>query len=302
MLRHGVSQAFKTSTSCIALTNKTTLKQGSWVPTCPYSNGNKWTLIVANVQPSYVLQSCQQTPWQAVSRPGRRLAHKTPATKNNNPLDIDNYELVVGDCVALTCFALYKQIASIVLSPGFPGWFAPLSFNPLRFAEFANFAGMLLAAWVVAAGITGGYRGASSSSIPLALQSVCRAWLVAMPVAASQLVLVTAAESQALVGDEYFASALPLAASGPGEPLTTAAGVLGVMAIWRAFYTVYLNSWNSNNIVVEAQRFRESLATVALVAAACSVVLQLLQLSQAAGGDVGNEMDYNVLYDMWGLE
>lgn len=59
-----------------------------------------------------------------------------------------------------------------------------------------------------------------------------------MPVAAAQLVLVTAAEDKALVGDFGFASALPLAASGPGEPFTTAAGVLGLMAIWRCFYAV----------------------------------------------------------------
>jgi hypothetical protein len=36
-------------------------------------------------------------------------------------VEIDNYELLVGDCVALVCFALYKQIAAIVLSPTFPG-------------------------------------------------------------------------------------------------------------------------------------------------------------------------------------
>lgn len=52
-------------------------------------------------------------------------------------------------------------------------------------------------------------------------------WLVTMPVAAAQLVLLTAAEDGSLVGDEGFASALPLAASGPGEPFVTAAGVLG---------------------------------------------------------------------------
>lgn len=55
-------------------------------------------------------------------------------------------------------------------------------------------------------------------------------WLLAMPVAAAQLVLLTAAEDGALVGDEGWASALPLAASGPGEPFVTAAGVLGARA------------------------------------------------------------------------
>jgi hypothetical protein len=50
----------------------------------------------------------------------------------------------------------HRQITAIVLAPTFPGWFAPLTFNPLRFAEFANFASMLVAAWVVAACLTGG--------------------------------------------------------------------------------------------------------------------------------------------------
>jgi hypothetical protein len=40
------------------------------------------------------------------------------------------------------------------------------------------------------------------------------------------------------VGEEGFGDldALPLAASGLGEPLATAAGVLGLMAGWRALY------------------------------------------------------------------
>lgn len=104
-----------------------------------------------------------------------------------------------------------------------------------------------------------------------------------MPVAAAQLVLVTAAESQALVTEDAFASALPLAASGPGEPLASAAGLLGVMAMWRAFYTVYLDSWNQRDFLLEAQRFKESMASVALVAAACGLLLQVLQLAQQLG-------------------
>lgn len=54
-------------------------------------------------------------------------------------------------------------------------------------------------------------------------------WLISMPVAAAQLVLLTAAEDGSLVGAEGFARALPLAASGPGEPFVTAAGVLGAL-------------------------------------------------------------------------
>lgn len=53
----------------------------------------------------------------------------------------------------------------------------------------------------------------------------------------------TFAESQALVGAEGFADALPLAASGPGEPLGTAAALLGLMAMWRSLYAVHFDSW-----------------------------------------------------------
>ena len=48
-------------------------------------------------------------------------------------------------------------------------------------------------------------------------------------VAAAQLVISTAAESGSLIGDEGWVVSLPLAASGPGEPFATAAGVLGLM-------------------------------------------------------------------------
>jgi len=49
------------------------------------------------------------------------LACTASKGRTPQPVEIDNYELLVGDCVALVCFALYKQIAAIVLSPTFPG-------------------------------------------------------------------------------------------------------------------------------------------------------------------------------------
>lgn len=67
---------------------------------------------------------------------------------------------------------------------------------------------------------------------------------MSMPVVAAQLILLTAAENTALVGTDGFGSFLPLAAQGPGEPLVTAAGVLGTMLIWRSYYSVYLDYIN----------------------------------------------------------
>ena len=62
-------------------------------------------------------------------------------------------------------------------------------------------------------------------------------------ITAALLLPLSPAESQALVGDNGFADVLPLAAHGPGEPLGTAAALLGLMAMWRSFYAVYLDSW-----------------------------------------------------------
>ncbi len=69
---------------------------------------------------------------------------------------------------------------------------------------------------------------------------MCLIWLISQPVAAAELVLLTAAEGSTLVGVDGFASVLPLAASGPGEPFVSTAGVLGLMAVWRCWYTAFL--------------------------------------------------------------
>ena len=59
-------------------------------------------------------------------------------------------------------------------------------------------------------------RVAAVADIPSSLRRVTQAWLVSMPVAACQLVLTTASESHALIGEPSFAARLPLAASGTG--------------------------------------------------------------------------------------
>lgn len=199
-------------------------------------------------------------------------------------------ELLIGDCLCLLCFALYKQITAIIFLPNFPGWLAPLAFNPVRFLEFFSFAATLLGTWVATGLLTGGYRFAATADLQAALSRTCRMWLICMPVAAAQLVLLTAAEDAALVGDEGFASALPLAASGPGEPFVTAAGVLGLMCVWRAFYAAYLDiysfgklSANGRSREQDMRHFADSLRGAMLLSLACCAVLQLL------GGLVGEE-------------
>lgn len=203
---------------------------------------------------------------------------------------MQNTELLVGDCLCLLAFALYKQITALIFLPNFPGWLAPLAFNPVRFLELFSFAATLMGTWVASGYLTGGYRYTATSDMRAAVSRTCFMWLVTMPVAAAQLVLLTAAEDVALVGDEGFAAALPLAASGPGEPFVTAAGVLGVMACWRAFYASYLdiNSFRSMDAVRrdrqrDMETFADSLRAAMLLSLACCAVLQSL------GGLVGEE-------------
>lgn len=59
------------------------------------------------------------------------------------------------------------------------------------------------------------------------------------------------------------------------------------MAMWRSFYVIYLDSWNQRELIAEAQGFQQALAAVALTAAVCSIMLQLLQIAHA---DVDGEL------------
>ncbi|EFN55548.1 hypothetical protein CHLNCDRAFT_52364 [Chlorella variabilis] len=203
---------------------------------------------------------------------------------------IQNFEVLIGDCLCLLCFALYKQITALIFLPSFPGWLAPLAFNPVRFLEFFSFAVTLIGTWVASGMLTGGYRFAATADVQAALRRTCFMWLISMPVAAAQLVLLTAAEGEALVGDEGFASKLPLAATGAGEPFVTAAGVLGLMLVWRTFYASYLDMYSFRSSTAarrdrgrDMEEFADSLRSAMLLSLACCAVLQFL------GGLVGEE-------------
>ncbi|KAI8463119.1 MAG: hypothetical protein J3K34DRAFT_389251 [Monoraphidium minutum] len=217
------------------------------------------------------------------ARPSPRRARACGPARALRP-GIDNAELLMGDSIALVAFSLWKQISSIALAPDFPGWLAPLRFNPDRWFEFASLTATLVAAWALAAALTGGLSYRASRSVPDALRAASWAWLVSMPIAAAQLTLVVAAESRALVGTEGFAAALPLAAQGPGEPVATAAGVLGVMSVWRCLYAVWLDPWSSAaaRAASDAAALREALAAAAALAALGGAALQVAHA--AAGG------------------
>lgn len=208
--------------------------------------GAAWCWLHSATAPASLRR--QQT---AVPRPGRRRARRWArgclAVVAVSGRD-QNREVLVGDCLCLVCFAIYKQIMALTLLPTFPGWLAPLAFNPTRFLELLSFAMTLVGTWVGCGWLVGGFSYDATADLQTAVARVCRMWLAAMPVAAAQLVLLTAAEDGSLVGTEGvlhpWASVLPLAASGPGEPFVTAGGVLGLLSIWRAFYCSFLDFYS----------------------------------------------------------
>ena len=79
---------------------------------------------------------------------------------------IENIELLIGDMLGLVVFATQKQIFSIVLSPNFEGWLAPLRFNPLRFEEYFSLVVTLCGTWFAAGILLGAYTTKTSASKP----------------------------------------------------------------------------------------------------------------------------------------
>lgn len=63
----------------------------------------------------------------------------------------------------LAAFCLYKQIAAVVMTPGFPGWLAPLHLNPLRLEEFAALLLTVVGTWVASAALLDGYVFSATS-------------------------------------------------------------------------------------------------------------------------------------------
>ena len=78
---------------------------------------------------------------------------------------VDKYEILIGDFITLLAFCLYKQIFSIVCSPSFPGWTAPLPYDTTRIAEFIGFTVTVLATWCTTGALIGDYAESASSGV-----------------------------------------------------------------------------------------------------------------------------------------
>ena len=73
----------------------------------------------------------------------------------------------------------HVQITAIILQPHFPGLLAPLTFNPLRFAEFASFSATVVGTWVGVSLLVGGYKTNSTAGAPstnISSRMVLKCW------------------------------------------------------------------------------------------------------------------------------
>ena len=190
-----------------------------------------------------------------------------------------NQELVASDAVALVVTCTYRQILHIVSSPDFPGWLAPLVFSPMHILDFLSYLLTITGSWIISGLLLGLYNPTNLSQ---GLRSSALTWLFAMPLAASQMVLTTAVDNSALVGEEGWVERLPLPAEGAGEPFVTAAIFLGVMSIWRCYYLTYIYQWSLVDDRT-AQEFNGSLVAVG--------ALSLLGLLLLSGLDLLNKTE-----------
>jgi hypothetical protein len=76
-------------------------------------------------------------------------------------------------------FAFARALGSVLLSPNFEGWLAPINVEPIRFSETIAFAGYASLLWVVSASLVDGYSACALGSPQSAVSTAARSWLAA---------------------------------------------------------------------------------------------------------------------------
>lgn len=187
-------------------------------------------------QSSQVLVSVQRKSGFLKKKQRQSITGEDVQCQSSKKFSVENEELLLGDVLTLFTFCCYKQIQSIVFSPTFPGWTAPMRFNPDRFIEFFAFSFTCIGTLVAVSYVTGGYTVKTSQRVKSLIENGFISWFLSMPVDASWLVLVASRENNHFVMEDGWADHLPLAATGIGEPWVTAAQILGLICLWRSFY------------------------------------------------------------------
>lgn len=94
----------------------------------------------------------------------RRASRQIGSERWRVPALNSGRDVLTGDFLLLTSFCLYKQVAAIVLAPSFPGWLAPLTFDPTRFTELVGFIITVTGTWVACSMLNGDYEHPAESA------------------------------------------------------------------------------------------------------------------------------------------
>ena len=175
-------------------------RHGHRTPCAGHENGsaklaNCFRLCAIQKQAQHQLHA---SPFCSLTRPASNFRYCRQRQRVvKAEMQLDNRELLVGDCLSLVSFCLYKQvnntaqcraplscsthtrkssqmsmyaqITAIILTPSFPGWLAPMHFNPTRFEEFLSFAITVCGTWVGASWLVGGYKANATSGDPISV-------------------------------------------------------------------------------------------------------------------------------------
>lgn len=117
-------------------------------------------------------------PWHPLLRPAPVSRTRPPKCALQGPR-LDEPQLAALDVSIIFSFAFARALSSVLLSPDFAGWLAPINVEPIRFSETLAFAGYASLLWVLGATLVGGYSTYALESPQSAVSMAARSWLAA---------------------------------------------------------------------------------------------------------------------------
>lgn len=85
-----------------------------------------------------------------------RPAERHPAPQLCAPRGLDE-KLVAADVTLIFAFSFARTLGTILTSPTFPGWLAPITADPVRLGTTIQFASLWTVFWVLASTFTGAF-------------------------------------------------------------------------------------------------------------------------------------------------
>lgn len=92
---------------------------------------------------------------------------------------IDDPQLAALDVSVIFAFSCARALGSVLISPDFEGWLAPISVEPIRFSDTLGFASYCSLLWVLGTLSVDGYSGLAIEDTRTAVGVAFRSWLAA---------------------------------------------------------------------------------------------------------------------------